>query len=172
MGQLFTASILEGSHFTPSLDTICPKKVTSCLNRTHLEGFSLRLAPYSLIQINTLLRFEREVLISWPKTITPSRYHKHLCQLKCPNTLSIKRRKDEGPFDKPNGSTLNWNNPLCVANAVFRLYQGCILICQNPLARSNVLNHLLLVRVSKVSPIRGKGYASSRAIWFNFLKST
>ena len=55
---------------------------------------------------------------------------------------------------------LNWKSPECVANAVLHRASGDKDTCQYPLARSRVENHRLPANISKVSSIRGRGYAS------------
>ena len=89
-----------------------------------------------------------------------SKYTKQRDHLYPCNTRSINLSKVAGALQSPNGMTLNWKSPECVAKAVLHLASGDRDTCQYPLARSRVENHRLPANISSVSSIRGSGYAS------------
>ena len=69
---------------------------------------------------------------------TKQRDHRNPC-----NTRSINLSKVAGALQNPNGMTLNWKSPECVAKAVLHQASGDRDTCQYPLARSRVENHCL-----------------------------
>ena len=65
-----------------------------------------------------------------------------------------------GALHKTKGITANWNNPECVANAVFGLASSDGLTCQYPLAKSKVENQACPLNEFSESSMRGRGNAS------------
>ena len=72
-------------------------------------------------------------------------------------------------LDNPNGIAFHSNKPFRVVKAVLALSAEDTGTCQNPLARSNVLNHSAPERVSSVLLMLGRGYTSFRVMSFNRL---
>ena len=62
-----------------------------------------------------------------------------------------------GALHNPKGITANWNNPECVANAVFGFAFSDSLTCQYPLAKSRVENQACPFKEFSESSMCGRG---------------
>ena len=72
----------------------------------------------------------------------------------------MSRSNVAGALHNLKGITANWNNPECVANAVFGFASSESLTCQYPLAKSRVENQACPLNELSESSMRGRGNAS------------
>ena len=74
-----------------------------------------------------------------------------------------------GALHSPKGITFHSNRPLRVQKAAAFRALGVISTCQYPDVKSSVLKYLAVDNVSKVSWMRGSGYASLMVLSFKSL---
>ena len=120
----------------------------------------LCFSPGSLRRWNTSLRILKCSAKFLPSTITSSKYTRQLIYCNPVRTMSINRWNVAGALQRPKGITLNSKRPSSIRNATFSWSSEFISTCQQPLIRSKVLNSLEPARVSRVSSILGRGWAS------------
>ena len=134
----------------------------------HLDGLSF--SPAVLILCRTCLSLLKCCSNDLPKTITSSRYARHVSQVSPSRVASINLAKVAGALQRPKGRTLNWYNcPPLVEKAVFSLSSSATGTCQYPDCKSSVEKNLLPSRASRESSILGKGVASFLVTSFSFL---
>jgi len=91
------------------------------------------------------------------KTITSSKYTRHVCHRKPDKMMSRARWKEAGAFTRPNRSRKNRNKLVCDVNVVLSLSSAATGICQDPEFQSRVKNTVASPRESRQSSIFGIG---------------
>ena len=170
VGRLAMASVFPGLHFIPSADTTYPRSSTDGALKVHLEAFSF--SPFLSRASNTWLRCSSCSSTDCENITISSRYTITNFPSISPSTACMVRWNSAGALARPNGIRTNSYSPVWVMNAVFLISSSCTGICQYPLFKSRVLKTLAPERLSNISWMRGKGWASLRVIALTFLKST